>query len=103
VGNYIIATLGLIETILVCRYYGIEKIRVEANEYSDFEIGRWFDVLLKYVTPTLLGITVVTNLIKGIKNMTVGNLVFGWGTILMMIIFATIFYKKEWENKSERD
>ena len=35
--------------------------------------------------------------------MTVGNLVFGWGTILMMIIFATIFYKKEWENKSERD
>ena len=103
VGNYIIATLGLVETILVCRYYGIEKIRAEANEYSDFEIGRWFDFLLKYVTPTLLGITVVTNLIKGIKNMTVGNLVFGWGTILMMIIFATIFYKKEWENKSERD
>ena len=60
-------------------------------------------MFIKYVTPTLLGITVVTNLIKGIKNMTVGNLVFGWGTILMMIIFATIFYKKEWENKSERD
>lgn len=97
VGNYIIATLGLVETVLVCRYYGIEKIRMEANEYSDFEIGRWFDILLKYVTPTLLGITVITNLIKGIREMTVGNLVFGWGTIIVMAIFATIFYKKEWE------
>ena len=97
VGNYIIATLGLVETVLVCRYYGIEKIRMEANEYSDFEIGRWFDILLKYVTPTLLGITVITNLIKGIREITVGNLVFGWGTIIVMAIFATIFYKKEWE------
>ena len=103
VGNYIIATLGLVETILVCRYYGIEKIRVGANEYSDFEVGKWFDILLKYVTPVLLGITVITNLIKGIKNMTIGNLVFGWGTILIMVIFATIFYKKEWENRQERD
>lgn len=103
VGNYIIATLGLVETILVCKYYGVEKIRIEANEYSDFEIGKWFDVLLKYVTPVLLGITVITNLVKGIKGMTIQNLVFGWGTILIMIISATIFYKKEWESKNERD
>ena len=97
VGNYIIATLGLVETVLVCRYYGIEKIREEANEYSDFEIGRWFDILLKYVTPTILGITVITNLIKGIQNLTLGNLVFGWGTILLMVICATLFYRRAWE------
>ena len=59
--------------------------------------------MLKYVTPVLLGITVITNLVKGIKGMTIQNLVFGWGTILIMIISATIFYKKEWESKSERD
>lgn len=103
VGNYIIATLGLVETILVCKYYGIANIRIEANEYSDFEIGKWFDILLKYVTPMLLGITVITNLVKGIKGMTVENLVFGWGTILLMGISATIFYKKAWENKKDRD
>lgn len=103
VGNYIIVTLGLIETILVCKYYGIDKIRIEVNEYSDFGVGKWFDILLKYVTPVLLGITVITNLIKGIRSITVGSLVFGWGTILIMVVSATIFYKKKWENKSDRD
>lgn len=101
VGNYIIATSGLIETILVCKYYGIEKIRVEANEFSDFRIGKWFNFLLKYVTPLILGITVVTNLITGIRDMTAAKLVFGWGTILIMVVTATIFYKKKWEKPLE--
>ena len=97
VGNYIIATLGLIEPVLVCRYYGIEKIREEANRYSDFKIGKWFDFLLKYVTPALLGITVVTNFIKGVTEVTLPGLIFGWGTVAIMLICATIFYKKNWE------
>lgn len=99
VGNYIIATLGLVETILVCRLYGVEKIRVEANEFSEFKVGRVFNFLLSYVTPSILGITVITNLIKGLTNMTIGNLVFGWGTILLMLITATIFYNKKWEKE----
>lgn len=97
VGNYVIATSGLIETVLMCKFYGIDKIRTEANEYSDFKIGKWFNFLLKYVTPLILGITVVTNLISGIKNMNSANLIFGWGTISIMVVTATIFYKKKWE------
>lgn len=97
VGNYIIATLGLIEPVLVCKYYGIEKIRNEANMYSDFKIGKWFDYLLKYVTPTLLGITAITNFINGMKNLELAQLVYGWGTIGIMVIAATILYKKKWE------
>ena len=31
--------------------------------------------------------------------MTIGNLIFGWGTILLMLIFATIFYNKKWEKE----
>lgn len=101
VGNYIIATLGLVETLLMCRYYGIEKIRVEANEYSDFKIGKWFNFLLQYVTPLILGITVVTNIITGFAQMNTAKLVFGWGTILIMIVTATIFYRKQWEKSIE--
>ena len=97
VGNYVIATLGFVETVLVCKYYGIEKIRIEANENSDFKIGKWFDFLLAYVTPLLLGITVITNFIKGIKEVNLGALVYGWGTIAVMLVCATIFYKKKWK------
>ena len=98
VGSYIIATSGLIETLLVCYVYGIEKIRQDANEFSDFKVGKWFNFLLKYVTPVILGTTVITNLIKGLSKLNMPELVFGWGTILLMIISATIFYKKKWEN-----
>ena len=99
VGNYIIATSGLFETVLICKLYGVEKIRVEANEYSELKVGKIFNFLLSYVTPLLLGITVISNLLKGITNMTIGNLIFGWGTILLMLIFATIFYNKKWEKE----
>lgn len=101
VGNYVIATLGFVETVLVCKYYGIEKIRVEANEYSDFKIGKWFNFLLIYVTPILLGITVITNFIKGISELNIGSLIYGWGTIAVMLIAATIFYKRKWEKEVE--
>ena len=99
VGNYIIATSGLLETILVARLYGLEKIRQEANEYSDFKIGKLFNFLLKFVTPTILGITVISNLITGFTSMTMAKIVFGWGTIGLMIITATIFYNKKWEKE----
>ena len=84
---------------MICKLYGVEKIRVEANEYSELKVGKIFNFLLSYVTPLLLGITVISNLLKGITNMTIGNLIFGWGTILLMLIFATIFYNKKWEKE----
>lgn len=99
VGSYIIATSGLIETLLVCYVYGIEKIRQDANEFSDFKVGKWFNFLLKYVTPIILGTTVITNLIKGLSKLNTAEIIFGWGTIFLMIISATIFYNKKWENK----
>lgn len=110
-GQYIIATLGLLETILISYIYGIEKIRIDANEYSDFKVGKIFDFLLKYLTPAMLGITVISNLISGFKKLIelkasdrvafMGQIVFGWGTILLMIIFASIFYFKNWKKLEE--
>jgi len=107
VGNYVIASLGLIETILVCYIYGVKKIRIDANKYSDFKIGKWFDFFLKYVTPALLGLTAITNLIDGLKKILIlksenytaflGELVFGWGIILLMFITAFVMYKKKYK------
>lgn len=97
VGNYIIATSGLLETVLMAKLYGLERIRIDANEFSDFKIGKWFNFLLKFITPIILGITVITNLVSGLTSMTSAKLIFGWGTIAIMLITATIFYNKQWE------
>lgn len=105
VGNYVIATLGLVETILVCYVYGVEKIRVDANEHSNIKVGKYFNFLLKYVTPIILGITVVSNLGKEFKKLAgllvenkeafMGEMVFGWGVILLMLLASIFLYLKK--------
>jgi len=34
--------------------FKITKLREHANESSDFLIGKWWDILIKYVVPTIL-------------------------------------------------
>lgn len=103
VGNYVIATLGLVETVAISYLYGTEKLRLEANEYSDYKVGKWWDYLLKYFTPLLLGIVCVSNLISAVRSMAemdsvtfAANVAFGWGTLAVMFIASAIFMKRKW-------
>lgn len=103
VANYIIATLGLVEVIAISYIYKTDRLREEANKSSDFKIGPWWDVLLKVFTPILLGLTVLLNLVTA-TGKVIGlsgtefwaNIVFGYGTLIVMLVAALIFYKKPW-------
>lgn len=103
VANYIIATLGLVEVIAISYIYKTDRLREEANKNSDFKVGIWWDILLKIVTPILLGLTVLLNFITATSSLfkTSGvdfwsQVVFGFGTIILMIGGAYILYKKPW-------
>lgn len=109
VGNIVIAGLGLVEVILISYIYGTSKLREEANAYSDFKVGIWWDYLLRYFTPLLLGAVVITNLIKIITELfssdkvgIISNMVFGWGTVVIMIGASFVFYKKKWTANSNK-
>lgn len=108
VANIVIAGLGLVEVILISYIYGTSKLREEANAFSDFRIGKWWDYLLRYFTPLLLGAVVITNLFNIItellnKDMVgiVSNIVFGWGIVVIMIGVSFVFYKKKWTANSQ--
>lgn len=108
VANYVIATLGLVEVIAISYIFGTEKLREDANQYSDFKVGKWWDYLLKYFTPILLGITVISNFVSGIMKMfgmdsvtLMSNVVFGWGTVVLMIGVAIVFCKRPWQVEIE--
>lgn len=107
VGNIVIAGLGLVEVVLISYIYGTKELRKEANEYSDFKVGKWWDYLLRYFTPLLLGAVVVTNifnLVTGLFKMdaigVISNIVFGWGTVLIMIGASVVFYRRKWTTNS---
>lgn len=103
VGNIVIAGLGLVEVVAISYIYGTNELREEANKYSDFKVGKWWDYLLRYFTPLLLGAVVVTNivnLITGLGKMEsvelISNIIFGWGTVVIMIGASVVFCKRKW-------
>jgi NSS family neurotransmitter:Na+ symporter len=103
VGNIVIAGLGLVEVVLISYIYGTSKLREEANAFSDFKIGKWWDYLLRYFTPLLLGAVIITNLFNIITDLfsqdmvgIASNIIFGWGIVVIMIGASVVFYKKKW-------
>lgn len=109
VGNIVIAGCGLIEVIMISYIYGTKELREEANRYSDFKVGIWWDYLLKYITPILLGAVVVTNIFNIVTGLSkldttglISNIVFGWGIVVIMIGASIIFYKRKWTTNAQQ-
>ena len=93
INNIGIASAGVIEVILVTRFFNPEKLRQEANEFSNFSIGRWWVFSLRIVTTVVLGIMLFLNtkdyLYNGYGEYASADVnVFGWGTILFVIVIA---------------
>lgn len=93
-----IAFCGVLEVILIAWFFNPEKIRQLANEYSNFSVGKWWTFCLKIVTVLILGVMTVINTYKFItegygsySQMDIN--LFGWGAILIIIVFAAVFTK----------
>ncbi len=54
-GAWGIALLGLLECLALGWIFQLEKLRLHANSRSDFQLGRWWNVLIRTVIPVLLG------------------------------------------------
>ncbi len=59
-----IALLGLLECVVVGWAYRIKRLREHANERSDWKLGAWWDVTIRYVAPVLLSALFVWSLLE---------------------------------------
>ena len=108
INNYGIVVVGLLEVILIGWIVTPEKIREHANGISHFKVGKWWDITIKFVTPTLLIYMIAQNIITEIKTPYGGYelsalLAYGWSVIAFGIICALIIAKKPWKNKKNED
>lgn len=81
-----------------------ETIRKHTNSISYFKIGKWWDMLIKYVTPVILLIMVISSLINEFRKpyggYSIGALfIYGWCIIALGIIGALLISRKPWKNK----
>ena len=105
INNYGIVTVGLLECIVIGWLVKPSTIREHVNETSYFRIGKWWDVVVKFVTPTILTIMLVQCIITEIKTPYGGyklseTIALGWAAVGLGIILALLISRKPWKNKS---
>ncbi|BAJ03330.1 sodium-dependent transporter [Shewanella violacea] len=84
-----------IELIILAWLFKIADIRDYANRLSDFTVGRWFDLCLRFLSPAMLAIILVKNLINTVTQgygdyPMKDQLILGWGLILAMLVISLI-------------
>jgi len=58
-----IALLGLLECVMVGWAYRLKRLREHANERSDWRLGAWWDVIIRYFAPVVLSALAVWSLL----------------------------------------
>jgi NSS family neurotransmitter:Na+ symporter len=68
VANFGLVFIGLIECLIIGWFFNISKLRKYANESSDIMIGKWWDILIKYVVPIILILLLIFSILQNIQN-----------------------------------
>lgn len=95
-----IAVGGVLEVLLICWLFNPEKLRQEANQFSNFSVGKWWTLCLKFVTVIVLGVMTVLNIYtyatKGYGEYEMKAITtYGWGVIVIIVVGAIIFTLKK--------
>ncbi len=104
--NYGLVVIGFLECIAIGWFFGTKKLREYINEVSDFKIGWWWDLFIKWLTPLALGWALVANIVEEFSVPYEGYptwalLVGGWGVVAVIIIFAGVLTGLPWLERKE--
>ena len=94
VTSYNLLLVGIGQSILVGWVYGAEKMRRYINQVSDWKVGKWWNVSIKYFIPMVLTALLVTQFSKDIKIPYEGYpawaLGIGWALILIPLLLSLL-------------
>ncbi len=98
VTSYNLLSIGICQSILVGWVYGAEKMRRYINQVSHWQIGKWWNIAIKYIIPLALVTLLVTQFIQDIKTPYEGYptwaLGIGWTIALLpLLIFLWLLLK----------
>ncbi len=102
INNYGIVVVGLLEVIVVGWIIKPDTIRAHTNKISYYNIGKWWNYVIKFLTPVILTYMLVQSFINEVKKPYGGYdmkalFAYGWSVIVIGIICALIISKKQWK------
>jgi len=66
--NFGLALVGLAECLIIGYGFGTERFRRYINSISEIKIGRWWDFLIKVVTPLILAVSTILVITEEIRR-----------------------------------
>lgn len=95
VNNIALLASCLIELILVGWLFKIADLRGYANRISEFSVGTWFELCIRFLSPLMIAVILfnklVTTITEGYGGYPMQDLLFiGWGMIACMLVIAVI-------------
>ncbi|WP_041394122.1 sodium-dependent transporter [Photobacterium profundum] len=95
INNVALLASCLVELIVIGWLLKISDIRDYANDLSDFSIGKWFEICIRFISPIMLAVILATNLWKTFNEGYGGYemsdlLMLGWGLVAAMFVVAVI-------------
>ena len=92
VTSYNLLLVGICQSILVGWVYGAEKMRRYINQVSDWQVGKWWNVAIKYIIPMVLVALLVTQFSQDIQIPYEGYpswaLGIGWASVLIPVLLS---------------
>ncbi|MGF1759790.1 sodium-dependent transporter [Photobacterium sagamiensis] len=95
INNVALLASCLVELVVIGWLLKMADIREYANNVSEFNIGKWFEVCIRFLSPAMLALILVTNLSNTLTDGYGGYeisdlLLLGWGLIAAMFVAAVI-------------
>ncbi len=94
-GLMIVAFLMCIAVGYFSDYRGLREY---ANSKSDFTIGRWWDICIRFITPLVVGVLIATVIIDRVKSAYEGypriaEFMGGWLVVIAFAIVSYVLYR----------
>ncbi len=95
VNDFNLIVIGVFQCVVVGWIFGADKIREYFNATSTIKFGKWWDIMIRFVTPIVLLYISISYLIENIKANYDGYatryvLIGGWGVVAATIITGFI-------------
>jgi len=98
INNYGLTAIGLTEVIVIGFIFGTRDFRIFINSVSEVKVGIWWDIMIRVVTPVVLGTTLITSFYGEIKKAYEGYPMWtlisgGWMVAMGILILSFIVMK----------
>ncbi len=105
--HYGLIVVGIFECILVGWFFRIKVLRQHVNRISTIKLGFWWDILIKYFVPLVLGIILVGDLYGELRKPYGGYswaslILIGRDWILLTLVAAFVIASRPWKTEHNK-